>query len=80
MFVYQKALSSQHLAAAFFRRGTEREWRRLAEQEAQARIDSVLTAYGAPLSQVTSFKYLGKVLTEEDNNWPAVVCKLRHAR
>ena len=80
MFVYQKALSGQQLAAAFFRRGTEREWRRLAEQEAQARIDSVLTAYGAPLSQVTSFKYLGKVLTADDNIWTAVVCKLRHAR
>ena len=32
-----------------------------------------LTAYGVPLSQVTSFKYLGRVLEIEDNKWPEVL-------
>ena len=39
-----------------------------------------LTAYGVPLYQVTSFKYLGRVLAAEDDYWPAVVRNLRHAR
>ena len=39
-----------------------------------------LTAYEVPLSQVTSFKYLGRVLASEDNLWPAVVHNLRPAR
>ena len=30
--------------------------------------------------QVTSFKYLGRVLTAEENDWPAVVRNLRRAR
>ena len=29
---------------------------------------------------VSSFKYLGRVLSESDNNWPAVICNLRIAR
>ena len=38
-----------------------------------------LTAYGAPLSQVISFKYLGEVLVAEDDNWPEVVHRLSRA-
>ena len=54
----------------------ERKWRRLAEEEAREGTDRSLTAYGVPLSQVTSFKYLGRVLKAEDDNWPAVVRNL----
>ena len=39
-----------------------------------------LTTYGSPLSKVTSFKYLGRVLSAEDDNWTAVVRNLRRAR
>ena len=38
-----------------------------------------LTAYVVPLAQVTSFKYLGRVLAA-DYNGPAVVRSLRRAR
>ena len=37
-------------------------------------------AYERPLESVTSFKYLGRVLTAADNNWPAVVGNLKKAR
>ena len=33
-----------------------------------------------PLSQVTSFKYMGIVLATEDDEWPSVVRNLRRAR
>ena len=39
-----------------------------------------LTTYGSPLSKVTSFKYLGRVLSAEDDNWTAVVRNLKCAR
>ena len=40
----------------------------------------IITAYGVPLSQIVYFKYLGRVLAAEDDNWPVVVRNLRHAR
>ena len=50
------------------------------EEEAQEVMGKSLTEYGYPLSQVTSFKYLGIVLAAEENDWPAVVRNLRRAR
>ena len=37
-------------------------------------------AYGAPLENMTTFKYLGHLLTAGDDGWPAVVGNLRKAR
>ena len=37
-------------------------------------------AYGRPLVRITSFKYLGWVLTEVDDDWAAVIANLRKAR
>ena len=34
-------------------------------------------AFGRPLEMVSPFKYLGRVLTELDNNWSAVVENMR---
>ena len=62
MFVPQKSLNGQQLATALCSRGIERNWCRMAEEEAQEGTERALTAYRSPLSQVTSFKYLGRVL------------------
>ena len=43
-------------------------------------MERALTVYGSPLSQVTSFKYLGQFLTAEDDDWPEVVRNLRRNR
>ena len=77
MFLPQKDLNVRHLAAAFCRGRMERKWNRLAEEEAQEGTDRAITDYGYPLSQVTSFNYLGQVLSAEDNDWTEVVHKLR---
>ena len=74
MFVSHKALNVWNLETEFFRRGEEGNQRRLAEEEA------TVTAYRIPLAPVTSFKYLGRVISEEDDNWPAVVHNLWRAQ
>ena len=47
------------------------------EREVTARS---FKSYGRPLEMVTSFKYLGRVISEADENWPVVVKNLSHAR
>ena len=43
-------------------------------------FESIFQAYGEPLDTVTLFKYLGRVLTAEDDNWPALSSNLRKSR
>ena len=38
------------------------------------------SAYGRPLDMVTSFKYLGRVISSAEDNWPAVVNILARSR
>ena len=80
MFVPQKALNGRHIETAFCRWGMERKWRRMAEEEAWSGLERALTDYGVYLYQVTSFKYLGRVLASEDDDWMSVVRNLRRAR
>ena len=44
--------------------------------EAKAGAVMALTAYGHPLTAVSSFKYLGRVLLAPDNDWTAVIRNL----
>ena len=37
-------------------------------------------AYGTPLEMVTSFRYLGRVMSEADDDWTEVVQNLAKAR
>ena len=38
------------------------------------------SAYGHPLDMVTSFWYLGRVISAADDDWPAVVSNLSQER
>ena len=76
MFVSHKALNGRHLTTYFYQRGEERNWSRLAEEEAQASTELDITVYGTPLILFTSFKYIGRVLSVADDDWPEVVNKL----
>ena len=38
------------------------------------------SSYGIPLEIVTSFRYLGRVILEADDDWPAVVRNLENVR
>ena len=37
-------------------------------------------AYGRPLVKVTTFKYLGRILTASDDDWAAVVGNILNVR
>ena len=56
-----------------------KQWRP-EEEEERAGTEMEITAYGIPLTPVTSFKYLGRVLLEAKNNWPEVSGSLQRAR
>ena len=43
-------------------------------------LEQVFEAYGAPIENVTEFKYLGRILTATDDDWPAVVGNLGKVR
>ena len=45
-----------------------RKWCRLAEEETWEGMERSLNDYVVPLSQVTSFKYLRRLIEAEDDN------------
>ena len=60
--------------------GAVRKRRRLAEDKLWERSERAFQAYGAPLENVTVFKYLGRVTTTGDDDWPAVEGNLQKVR
>ena len=54
-------------------RGAEQKRQRLAEAELRGITDRAFEDYGEPLENVTVFKYLGRLMTAGDDDWPAVV-------
>ena len=73
MFVPHKDLNFRNLTTEFFLRGEDRKRRCLVEEEERAGKYIEITTYGIPLYPVISFKYLGRVLSEEDGDCPLVV-------
>ena len=80
MLVPWQALNRRHPATAQRLKGSERKRQRMAEEEMQERADRTFQAYNIPLEMVTSFKYLGRVLTAVGKDWSAVVENLRKAQ
>ena len=58
----------------------ERKRRRIAEEELWEILERDFRAYGAPLDNVTAFKYLGRVMTVGDDYWPAVAGNFQKVR
>ena len=50
------------------------------EETTRESTEQAFEAYGAPIKNVKEFKYLGRVLTANDDDWPAVVGNLGKAR
>ena len=53
-------------------RGQERIERRELAAMAHASSDTVITANGVPLELVDVFRYLGRPIAGNNNDWPAV--------
>ena len=69
MFVSHKDLNGRNLTMEFCQRGAERKRCRLAEEVARAGAEAPNTFYRTTLSPVTYFRYLGRFLLAEDDNW-----------
>ena len=68
-----RALNGRHISTAQCAKGAERKLQRMAEEEMRESAERAFKVYGRPLEMVNSFKYLGRVLTAADDNWPEVV-------
>ena len=80
MLVLWKALYWTRRHKAQCSQGAERKRRRLASEEEREVATRAFSAYGRPLDIVTSFRYLGQVISTADDDWPEVVKNLARAR
>ena len=80
MQVPRKALNGLHLGTAQCAKGAERKRRRLADMETRENSERAFRAYGEPMEAVLELRYLGKLLTAMDNDWPAVTGNIKKAR
>ena len=78
--VSRKALNGRHLETNQCKKGAERKRRRLAAAEVETTSEKAFHAYGNKMRAVTEFRYLGRVMTDMDDDWPAVAGNLRKAR
>ena len=77
--VSRKALNERHLESSQCKTGTERKRRRLSEAELGILSEKVFHAYGTKMRAVTELKYLGRVLTNTDDDLPAVAGNITKA-
>ena len=61
-------MKQQHHTTALCVWGANSKHRWMAEEE--KRVGEALQVYGYPLETVTSYKYLGRLLTATENDWP----------
>ena len=80
MLVPWHSLNIFHKSTVQYKKGAEQKGRCLMSEEARAVDSRLFSAYGRTLKRVPSFKHLGRVLLVADDDWPAVIRKLRKAR
>ena len=78
--VPRRALNGRHLGTNQCRMGAERKLQRLAAVEGEAASERAFEAYGRKINQVQEFRYLGRVLTATDDDWPEVARNLYRSR
>jgi hypothetical protein len=76
MHVPMPALAGGHRNSAFCREGVACNRQRLAAEEAALAHGVSFMVEGAPLEQVSAFKYLGRPLSSTDDDWPAIYSNL----
>ena len=78
--VPRKALNGRHLGTLQCKNGAEGKRRRLAETETRENSKWAFHAYGKLMEAVSQFRYLGRLLTATDDDWPAVTGNIRKAQ
>ena len=80
MQVPRQALNGHHLGTAQCAKGAERKRRWLANTETRENLERAFRAYGQPMEAVSEFRYLRRLLTEMEKEWPAVAGNIQKAR
>ena len=80
MLVPWRALNGKHHNTAMCRKGAERKRQRMAESELRESTGRAFEAYKNPIEAVSSFKYLGRIMTAGVDDWPSVAGNLVKAR
>ena len=80
MFVPSQALIGRQKNTEMCRNGADKKRRPLAEAEVRGSAEMAFEVYGDQLQTVPRFKYLGRILTDGDDDWPAVAGNLAKAR
>ena len=75
-----KALNGTHRRTEQCNWGAEQKRWRLAVEEYMEVTSRYFRAYGSPLEMVNSFRYLGWVISEADDNWTAIGKNFSRAR
>ena len=73
-------LNRHHPDTDLCAQGVERNITRMAEEEARAGAVTKFQDYDRPLETVLQLKYLGILLTENDDEWPVVIAKIHKSR
>ena len=73
-------LNGRHTTTDQCTKGVERKWGRLSVEYMRESTERSLQAYSTPLESITSFKYLGRIMTASNENCQEVVGKLRKER
>ena len=71
-----KALNVTHRCTSQCTWGADQKKRKLAAEEEREATARDFSPYGCPLEMVTSFKYLGQVISATDGEWPEVLRNL----
>ena len=80
MFVAGRALCTTHQNSKECRDGVERKQRRLEIAATSAAHEVTLKSQADDLGSVDVFKYLGRLLTYNDDDWPAISGNIKKAR
>ena len=80
MLVMWRSLNGVHGRTVQCKRGAERKGRHLEAEEEREVTTRAFSAYGRPMEMVTSFRYLGQVISSAYYDWPAVVSNLFRSR
>ena len=80
MLVTWRYLNGLHQCKVNFKKGEERKRRRLAVEKEREVTSWAFSAYGRHPEMVTSFRYLGRVVSAADKDWLAVIRNMEKAQ
>ena len=71
-----RSLNRQHQHKSQCKKGAERKRSWLTSYEERSVTSRSFSSYGSPLEMVTSYRYLWRLISAVDDDWPAVIWNL----